>query len=164
MELITPGIGQIFWMTLAFLALLFLLKKFAWKPILKSLKDRETSIHDALHAADKAKEEMKQLQFSNEELLRQAKDERDAILSDARKVRDSIIEESKEKAKEEAARIITSAKESIENEKMAAMTDLKNQLAEMSLEIATRILEHELADAKQQEAFVRQQLAKINFN
>jgi len=164
MELITPGIGQIFWMTLAFLALLFLLRKFAWKPILKALKDRETSIHDALHAADRAKEEMKQLQFSNEELLRQAKDERDAILSDARKVRDSIIEESKEKAKEEADRIIAGAKESIENEKMAAMTDLKNQLAEMSLEIATRILEHELADRKQQEAFVRQQLAKINFN
>ncbi len=164
MELITPGLGQIFWMTLAFLALLYLLRKFAWKPILNALKDRETSIHDALHAADKAKEEMKQLQFSNEELLRQAKDERDAILSDARKVRDSIIEESKEKAKEEAARIITSAKESIENEKMAAMTDLKNQLAEMSLEIATKILEHELADARQQEAFVKQQLAKINFN
>jgi len=164
MELITPGIGQIFWMTLAFLALLFLLRKFAWKPILKSLKDRETSIYDALHAADKAKEEMKHLQFSNEELLRQAKDERDAILSDARKVRDSIIEESKEKAKEEASRIIVSAKESIENEKMAAMTDLKNQLAEMSLEIATKILEHELADARQQEIYVKQQLAKINFN
>ncbi len=156
--------GQLFWMTLAFLALLFLLRKFAWKPILKALKDRETSIHDALHAADRAKEEMKQLQFSNEELLRQAKDERDAILSDARKVRDSIIEESKEKAKDEADRIIDGAKKSIENEKMAAMTDLKNQLAEMSLEIATRILEHELADRKQQEAFVRQQLAKINFN
>ncbi len=164
MELITPGIGQLFWMTLAFLALLFLLKKFAWKPILKSLKDRETSIHDALHAADKAKEEMKHMLFSNEELLREAKDERDAILSDARKVRDKIIEKSKVKAKEEAARIIVSAKESIENEKMAAMTDLKNQLAEMSLEIATKILEHELADAKQQETFVRQQLAKINFN
>jgi len=143
---------------------LFLLRKFAWKPILKSLKDRETSIHDALHAADKAKEEMKQLQFSNEELLREAKDERDAILNDARKVRDSIIEESKDKAKEEAARIMVSAKVSIENEKMAAMTDLKNQLAEMSLEIATKILEHELADAKQQEAYVKQQLAKINFN
>ncbi len=164
MELITPAIGQIFWMTLSFLILLFLLRKFAWKPILKSLKDRETSIHDALHAADKAKEEMKQLQFSNEELLREAKDERDAILSDARKVRDTIIEESKDKAKEEAARIIVSAKESIENEKMAAMTDLKNQLAEMSLEIATKVLEHELADAKQQEAYVKQQLAKINFN
>jgi len=164
MELITPGLGLIFWMVLPFLILLLLLRKFAWKPILKALKERETSIHDALHAADRAKEEMKQLQFSNEELLREAKDERDAILSDARKVRDTIIEDSKEKAKEEADRIIASAKASIENEKMAAMTDLKNQLAEMSLEIATKILEHELADARQQEAFVRQQLNKIHFN
>ncbi len=164
MELITPGLGLIVWMTLPFLILLLLLKKFAWKPILKALKDRENSIHDALHAADRAKEEMKQLQFSNEELLHQAKDERDAILSDARKVRDVIIEESKSKAKEEASRIIASAKESIENEKMAAMTDLKNQLAELSLEIATKILEHELADAGQQEAYVKQQMDQIHFN
>lgn len=164
MELITPGLGLIFWMTLPFLILLLLLRKFAWKPILQALKDRETSIHDALHAADRAKEEMKQLQFSNEELLHQAKDERDAILSDARKIRDTIIEESKDKAKEEASRIIASAKESIENEKMAAMTDLKNQLAELSLEIATKILEHELADAGQQEKFVQQQMDKIHFN
>ncbi|MBE0646685.1 MAG: F0F1 ATP synthase subunit B [Bacteroidales bacterium] len=164
MELITPGLGLIVWMALPFLILLLILKKFAWKPILNSLKDRETSIHDALHAADRAKEEMRQLQFSNEELLHQAKDERDAILSDARKIRDTIVEESKDKAKEEASRIIASAKESIENEKMAAMTDLKNQLADLSLEIATKILEHELADAKQQEAYVKQQMDKIHFN
>ncbi|MBN1199129.1 MAG: F0F1 ATP synthase subunit B [Bacteroidales bacterium] len=164
MELITPGLGLIFWMTLPFLILLLILRKFAWNPILKALKDRETSIYDALHAADRAKEEMKQLQFSNEELLHQAKDERDAILSDARKVRDAIIEESKDQAKEEASRIIASAKESIENEKMAAMTDLKNQLAELSLEIATKILEHELADAGQQEKFIQQQMDKIHFN
>lgn len=164
MELITPGLGLIVWMTVPFLILLFILKKFAWKPILKALKERETSIHDALHAADRAKEEMRQLQFSNEELLHQAKDERDAILTDARKVRDAIIEESKGKAKEEAARIISAAKQSIENEKMAAMTDLKNQLAELSLDIASRILEHELADTDQQEAYVKQQMDKIRFN
>ena len=164
MELITPGLGLIIWMALPFLILMLILRKFAWKPILKALKDRETSIHEALHAADRAKEEMKQLQFSNEELLRQAKEERDAILSDARKVRDAIIEESKEQAKEEGYRIIASAKESIENEKMAAMTDLKNQLAALSLEIATKILEHELADPKKQEAFVNQQMDKIHFN
>lgn len=164
MELITPGLGLIIWMAVPFLILLLILRKFAWKPILKALKDRETSIRDALHAADRAKEEMKQLQFSNEELLRQAKDERDAILSDARKVREAIIEEAREKAKEEAARIIAGARESIRNEKMAAMTDLKNQLADLSLEIATRILEHELADAGAQEEFIRQQLDKVRFN
>lgn len=164
MELITPGLGLIFWMTLPFLILLLILKKFAWKPILNTLKERETSIHNALHAADMAKEEMKKLQFSNEELLRQAKDERDAILSDARKVRDAIIEESKERAKEEAGRIMAAARDNIENEKMAAMTDLKNLLAEMSLDIATRVLEHELADKGAQEKFIRQQLDSANFN
>lgn len=164
MELITPGLGLIFWMALPFLILILILKKFAWKPILKSLKDRENSINNALHAADRAKEEMKKLQFSNEELLRQAKDERDAILSDARKVRDSIIDESKDRAKEEAARIIASAKEAIENEKMAAMTDLKNQLASMSIEIATKVLEHELKDKAAQEAFIREQLNRVHFN
>jgi F-type H+-transporting ATPase subunit b len=164
MELITPGLGLIFWMTIAFLLLLFLLRRFAWKPILKSLKDRETSIHDALHAADRAREEMKQLQFSNEQLLREARDERDAILNSARKVRDSIIEESKEKAKQEAARIIASARESIENEKMAAMTDLKNQLAEMSLIVASRILERELDNPKEQDKYIRQQLDRMRFN
>jgi len=164
MELITPGLGLIFWMTVPFLILLLLLKKFAWKPILKALKERETSIHQALHAADRARDEMKQLQVSNEELLRQAKDERDAILNDARKVRDKIIEEAREKAKEEAARILAAARENIGNEKMAAMTDLKNQLADLSLEIAAKILGHELADAKQQEAFVQQQLDHIHFN
>ena len=164
MELITPGLGLIFWMALPFLILILILKKFAWKPILKSLKDRENSINNALHAADRAKEEMKKLQFSNEELLRQAKDERDAILSDARKVRDSIIDESKDRAKEEAARIIASAKDAIENEKMAAMTDLKNQLASMSIEIATKVLEHELKDKAAQEAFIREQLNRVHFN
>jgi len=164
MELVTPGLGLIFWMTIAFLLLLLLLRKFAWKPILNALKERETSIHNALHAADLAKEEMKKLQFSNEQLLREAKNERDIILSDARKVRDSIIEESKEKAKEEASRIVAGARESIENEKMAAMTELKNQLAEMSLEVATKILDRELSDTKKQEAFIRQQLEKINFS
>ena len=151
-------------MTIPFLILLLTLKKFAWKPILKALKDRETSIHDALYAADIAKEEMKKLQFSNEELLQQAKDERDAILNDARKVRDAIIDESKERAKEETARIIAAAQGAIENEKMAAMTDLKNQLAEMSLEIATKVLRHELADKKAQEAFINEQLDYVRFN
>lgn len=164
MGLISPGIGLIFWMTLAFVLLLLILRAFAWKPIMKALKDRETSIYEALHAADKAKEEMTRLKFSNEKLLKEAQEDRDAILNAARKVRDEIIEESKSKAKVEASRIIASAKESIENEKMAAMTDLKNQLAEMSLEIAHKLLERELADPKAQEAYIQSQIRKINFN
>jgi F-type H+-transporting ATPase subunit b len=161
MELITPGLGLIFWMTLAFLLLLFILGKYAWKPIMKALKEREATIHDALHAADKAREEMKQLEFSNEQLLREAKN---AILADARKVRDAIIEESRSKASEEAARIVHAAKESINNEKMAAMTDLKNQLASASLDISRRLLRRELSDTKKQEDYIRQLLDEVKFN
>ena len=164
MELVSPGIGLIFWMTIAFLAILYILGKFAWKPILKSLKERETSIDEALNAAEKAKEEMKQLQFSNEQLLREAKNERDAILAEARKIKDSIIEDSKVKAHEEANRIFLSAKENIENEKMAVMVDLKNQIAELSLAIARKILIRELAEPKKQEEFVQQLIKDIKFN
>lgn len=164
MELITPGLGLIFWMTLAFLLLLFILGKYAWKPIMKALKEREATIHDALHAADKAREEMKLLKFSNEQLLHEAKNERDAILADARKVRDAIIEESRAKASEEAARIVHAAKESINNEKMAAMTDLKNQLASASLDISRRLLRRELSDPKKQEEYIHQLLDEVKFN
>jgi F-type H+-transporting ATPase subunit b len=164
MELITPGLGLLFWMTLAFLLLMFILGKFAWKPIMNALKEREATIHDALHAADKAREEMKQLQFSNEQLLREAKNERDVILSDARKVRDAIIEEARVKASEEAARIVQSARASINNEKMAAMTDLKNQLANASLDISRRLLRRELSDVKKQEEYIRELLKEVKFN
>jgi F-type H+-transporting ATPase subunit b len=164
MELITPGLGLIFWMTVPFLILLLILRKFAWTPILNALKERENNIHDALHAADKAREEMKQLQFSNEQLLREARNERDIILSDARKVRDLIIEESKGKANEEAGRIIASAREAINNEKMAAMIDLKNQVAMLSLEIAQKLLKHELSDPAKQENLIKQLLDEAKFN
>jgi F-type H+-transporting ATPase subunit b len=164
MELVNPGIGLIFWMTVAFLAILFILKKFAWKPILKALKERETSIGEALHAADKAREEMKQMQFSNEQLLQEAKNERDAILAQARKIKDSIIEESKVKAHEEANRILISAKESIENEKMSALTDLKNQIGELALEIARKILIRELSEPKKQEEYIKELIKDVKFN
>lgn len=164
MELVNPGIGLIVWMTLAFLAILYILGKYAWKPIMKALKERESSIHDALNAAEKAKEEMKKMEFSNEQLLLEAKNERDIILSTARKIKESIIEESKQKASEEANRIIVSAKESIQNEKMAAMTDLKNQLAELSLEVAKKILKKELSDPKKQEEYSKELMKDVKFN
>ena len=164
MELVNPGIGLIFWMTVAFLAILYILGKFAWKPILKALKERETSIGEALHAADKAREEMKQMQFSNEQLLKDAKNERDAILAQARKIKDSIIEESKVKAHEEANRIMISAKESIENEKMSALTDLKNQIGELALEIARKILIRELSEPKKQEEYIKELIKDVKFN
>ena len=164
MELVNPGIGLIFWMTVAFVAILYILGKFAWKPILKALKERETSIDEALHAADKARDEMKQLQFSNEQLLKEAKNERDAILAQARKIKDSIIEESKVKAHEEANRIFLSAKESIENEKMSAIIDLKNQIGELALEVARKILIRELSEPKKQEEYIQQLIKDVKFN
>ena len=164
MELVNPGIGLIFWMTLSFGIVLFILGKFAWKPILKSLHDREETIDEALNAANTAREEMKQLQFNNEKLLKQAKEDRDAILRDARKVKDSIIEESKLKANEEANRIVESAKESIQNEKMAAVTDLKNQLASLSIEIAEKILKEELSEDKKQKEYIQKLIDDVKFN
>ena len=164
MDLVTPGIGTIFWMTLGFSIVLFILKKFAWKPILQSLRDREDSIEEALNTANKARDEMKQLKFDNESLLKEAKEERNAILRDARKVKESIIDESKTKANEEANRIIESAKESIQNEKMAALTDLKNQLAILSIEVAEKILRDELSEDKKQKEYIQKLIKDVKFN
>lgn len=164
MELVSPGIGLIFWMTVAFLAVLFILGKYAWKPIMKALKEREMSISDALNAAELAKEEMKMLQFSNEKLMKEARNERDILLAETRKIKDSILEEARLKANEEGNRIINSAKESIHFEKMAAMTELKNQLADLSLEIAKKILQKELSDPQKQEAYVKDLLVNVKFN
>jgi F-type H+-transporting ATPase subunit b len=164
MELIQPGIGLIFWMTISFGLVVFLLGKYAWKPILKSLKEREDSIDQALHAADKAREEMKLLQSDNEKLLREAKNERDAILNEARKIREKMIEEARTKANEEAQRIVENAKERIENEKMAAITELKNQIALLSIEIAEKLIREELAKDKKQEALIQKMLDDIKSN
>ncbi|HRY32685.1 MAG TPA: F0F1 ATP synthase subunit B [Bacteroidales bacterium] len=164
MELVSPGIGLIFWMTLSFGLVLFLLRKFAWKPIMKALHEREANIDAAIHAADKAREEMEALKFSNEQLLREAKEERDALLRDARKVREAMLEDAKSRAKEEAERILESARAGIEFEKMAAMTDLQNQLAQLSIEIAEKILREELSDKHRQEAFISRLMKDIKIN
>lgn len=164
MELVQPGIGLIFWMTLSFAILIWLLAKFAWKPIMKGLKEREQSIDEALNAANKAREDMKELKFSNEKLLMEAKEERDNILRDARKVKDSIIDEAREKANEEANRIIENAKEAIHYEKMAAIHDMKNQLADLSIEIAEKILKEELSDKSKHDKLIERMLKEINQN
>jgi len=164
MELVTPHLGLLFWMTLSFGLVLFILTKFAWKPITNMLKEREEKIESALRAADKAREEMTNLQFSNEQLLKEAKNERDAMLRDARKISDDIINEAREKASEEGRKIVESAKESIHFEKMAAITELKNQLAALSIEIAEKILHEELSKSGKQQDFVNKLVDDINFN
>ena len=164
MELVTPHIGLIFWMTLSFGIVLFILGKFAWKPIMKMLKEREESIDNALRAAEKAKEEMTQLVFSNEQLMKEAKEERDGIMRDARKIRDNIIGEAKTKAESEAQRIVETAKENIHFEKMAALTDLKNQIATLSIEIAEKIMKEDLSTNEKQKTLVIKLLNEIHFN
>lgn len=164
MELVTPHLGLIFWMTLSFLLLLAILGKYAWKPVMKMLKEREDRIEDALSQADKAREEMKQLKFSNEQLLKEAKEQRDEILREARKIKDSIIEEAREKANAEANRILENTRESIHYEKMAAITDLKNEIASLSVEIAEKVLNAELADKGKQNQLINRLLGDVHFN
>ena len=154
MSLINPGLGLVFWMTLALLIVLFILKKFAWKPIMDALKERENSIEESLQAAEKARDEMKDLQLDNEKLLREAKDERDAILREARKIKEKMLDEAKEKANAEAANIVEAAKERIENEKKAAVVEIKNLIATYSIEIAEKVLREELKDKKKQTSYV----------
>lgn len=164
MELIQPGLGLIFWMTISFGLVLFILGKYAWPAITKGLKEREESIRDALASADKAREEMAKMQADNEALLMQAKDERDAILAEARKIKEKIIDESKQKANEEASRIIESAKERIENEKKAALIDLKNEIGNLSIDIAEKVLKAELSQKGKHEELIKKLVDEIGQN
>lgn len=164
MELVTPQIGLIFWMTISFGILLLILGKFVWPPVLRALNERETAIEQSLHQAEQARREMETLQFSNEKLLKEAKAERDALLRDARKVREKLIEEAREKATLETERILESARERINYEKMAAITDLKNQIAILSIEIAEKIIKQELSDTDRNNKLVEKSLGEINLN
>lgn len=164
MELVSPGIGLIFWMTVAFGLLLWILGKFVWPPVMRALNEREVAIEQSLLQAEVARKEMENLQFTNEKLLKEAKEERDALMRDARKVREKLIEEARDKATIEAERIMESARERIQNEKMAAITDLKNQVANLSVEIAEKLIEKELSDPAKNRAFVEKSLSTIKFN
>lgn len=152
MELVKPDLGLFFWMMITFLIVLFLMTKFAWKPIMKMIKDREASIDDALKSAEKAKAEIASMQADNERLLNEARRERDTMLKEARDMKDAIVGEAKGKAKAEADKLLAAAREAIQNEKMAAITDLKNQVAQLSIDIAEKMLKRELSsDSKQKE-------------
>ena len=146
--------GLIIWTTIIFTLLLIVLKKYAWKPILNSVDERNKSIEEALKAADKAKEEMASLNADNERILAEARVERDALLKEAREMKNSIINDAKEQANVESDKILTSAKEQISNEKMKAITELKNTVAELSIDIAEKILKSELADKNKQNELV----------
>ncbi len=162
--LLEPGVGLIFWTTLTFIMLLILLGKFAWKPILNAIKTREEGITKALASAESALNDMRELKSNNEKILAEARNERDALIREAREAKDSIINEAKTKAQKDADRILASAREQIINEKNAAVTELKNQVATLSIEIAEKILRSELSSDEKQKALVNNLMKDVNLN
>ncbi|MBT3207763.1 MAG: F0F1 ATP synthase subunit B [Bacteroidetes bacterium] len=164
MQLIVPDLGLLFWMLVSFGIVLFVLKKFAWKPILGALKEREDSIESALESAENAKSEMKKLKADNEVIIVQAKEERDNLLKEARDVKESIIKDAKVKATIETDKLIETARVSIQNEKATAVVEIKNQVAELAVEIAEKILKKELADKKSQKEYIKELTENINLN
>ena len=150
------SIGLFFWQTVIFVLLIFLLKKFAWKPILDAINEREEGIRSALKSAEKAREEMASLQSENEDTLKKARLERDGLLKEAREIKQKLIEEAKNEANKEAKKIIIQAQESIESEKNAAIVDLKNQVANLSIEIAEKVLKEKLSEDKAQMNLVKE--------
>ncbi len=164
MELVTPDLGLSIWTSVAFIILLIILRAFAWKPILGAVKDREESIEKAISSADEARKEMAALQANNEALLKEARLERDKILAEARDTKDQIVSEAKNVAKEEADRLLTQAREVIDTEKKAALAEIKNQVATLSLDIAGKVIKAELADDKKQQELVGKLMQEVKLN
>lgn len=164
MDLITPELGLIFWTTLSFLILLFILRKFAWKPILGAVNSREEGIKDALAAAEKARREMENLHADNERILKEARVERETMLKEARDIKTKMISDAKEEAQVQAGKMIEQAQAAIESEKKAAMAELKNQVATLSLEIAEKVVRKELSNKDSQIKLVESMLGEAKLN
>jgi len=164
MELVTPSIGLLFWMLLSFSIVLYLLKKFAWSPIIKMLKERENSIEEALSAADKAREEMAKLHAENEKIIADANNERKKIIAEAYVQNHEIVSNSKAEAQEEADKIIQSARETIEYEKNLAIREIRHLLADLSIDVAKKVLERELNDDAKQRDYIETVLNNMNLN
>lgn len=164
MDLLTPSFGLLIWTLLAFLIVFFILKKFAWKPILSSLKERETTIADSIATAERVKAEMSQLKSENEALLAKAREERAQLLKEARDTKDRIISEAKEQAKVEANKIVLDAQAAIQQQKMAALTDVKNQVGTLVIEVAEKVLRRELGNKAEQESYIRQLADEVKLN
>jgi F-type H+-transporting ATPase subunit b len=164
MELITPGIGLLFWMLLSFSVVLFILKKFAWKPILNALRDRENSIEQALQAADRAKEQMAKLQSDNEKILAEARLERDKLIKEAREMKDQIINDARIKAGEEGNKMIEAARIAIQNERTAAVEQIRQTVANLSVDIAQKLLLKQLEDEKSQKELIEKVLSQTKLN
>jgi len=164
MELVTPDIGLIFWMTVSFTIVLVILKKYAWKSILQGLKDREDSIKESLSSAEKAREEMSKLKSDNEQLLAEARLERDKIIKEALATANTIKDEAKTEASKISGKMIEDARNVITSEKQAALAEMKQQVASLSLDIAEKLLRKNLSDQKDQRDLVDQFINDIKVN
>ena len=164
MELIKPDLGLLVWMLLSFGVVLYVLARFAWKPILKALKDRERSISKSLTAAQRAKEEMAKIEFGNEKITALAKIERDNLLKEAKEMKDKILEDAKVEARNEAKKIIDNAIQSVQKEKNEAINEIKNQIAALSVDIAEKILKQKLGDESKQKELLESLIDNIDLN
>ena len=158
------SIGLFFWQSLVFIILIFLLRKYAWKPILNAVNEREESIEGALKAAEQAREEMQSLQASNEAIMKEAREERERILKEAREMKNKIVGEAKETATAEAEKTVAAAKAAIEAEKAAAVAELKNQAAVLSIEVAEKVLGKELSAENKQTEMIGKMIDEVKFN
>ncbi|MCB0459897.1 MAG: F0F1 ATP synthase subunit B [Flavobacteriaceae bacterium] len=158
------SLGLFVWQSLLFILLLLLLRKFAWKPILNAVNEREEGIKNALAEADKARQEMQNINADNERILKEARAERDTMLKEARDIKNSMIEEAKEEAKAQANKLVEQARTTIQNEKLAAITELKNQVAELSINIAEKVVKEELSNKDKQLKLVDQMLDEVKLN
>lgn len=164
MQLLTPGLGLLFWTLVAFLIVFFILKKFAWKQILSSLKERETNIANAISSAERIKVEMAQLKNENEALMAKAREERSIMLKEAKEASDKMITEAKTKAQAEYNRIITDAQLAIQQQKNAALTEVKNQVGKLVVEVSEKVLRKELANKAEQENYIKQLASEVRLN
>ena len=164
MDLLIPELGTIVWQTVAFLILLFILTKFAWKPVMKSISERERSIEAALDSAEKAKDEMARLTNENEHLLIQARSERDAILKEAKQLKDQIVSSAKVAAETEGAKMIEKARLEIEHQKLLALAEVKNEVSTLALDIARKVLHKNFQEQSNQEQLVNELLKDIKLN
>jgi len=164
MELLSPHLGLILWTLLAFIIVLYILGKYAWKPILKSLNDREKNISDSILSAENMRKEMEKMHSENEALLAKAREERSQMMREAKEMRDKMIQDAKEQARSETNKIVADAQSVINQQKMAAIVDLKNQVGNLVLEVSEKVLRRELSNKEEQEKYIQQLAQNIELN
>ena len=164
MKLLLPDIGLLFWNALAFLIAFFILRKFAWPAIIKGLNEREAKITDSIATAERVQAEMALLKSENETLLAKAREERSAMLKEAKETKDRIINEAKDQAKIEAGKIIADAQAAINHQKMAALTEIKNQVGNLVVEVSEKVLRRELSNKAEQESYIKTLAADVKLN